>query len=699
MVLLVGQNQARLVLSCITVALWALVAPQVDGGSTARTWNEQNLAAIRLDVPHPPAHARNLFHVSVAMWDAWAAYDAVAVGYVHNEDAVAPDPDGDGVDAADIAAARAEAISFAAYRVLRFRYASSANSVTTAIALVTQFLTLGYNDLDTGTTGGSPAAVGNRVAAAVLAFAATDSSNEQNGYADPTYTPVNDPLPLRDPHLTLVTVHNPNRWQPLTFGDFAQTQNGLQADLVQVFQGSHWRDVRPFALSREAPADVYLDPGQPPQLGGASDAEFKDNINEVIRFSSWLDPDDATTMNLSPRVSGNHTLGTHSGTGHGDNPVTGQPYPDNVVKRADYGRVVAEFWADGPESETPPGHWNVLANEVTDHATTVFQIGGTGTAVDELEWDVKRYFAMNAAMHDAATAAWTCKRAYDYVRPITMVRYMGLTGQSSDAANTHAPITPHGLKLEAGLVEVITPESTAAGQRHAHLSAHVGRIAVFSWGGEPTAPPWYTGAQWILAQNWQPYQRDTFVTPAFAGYVSGHSCFSRAGAEVMTRFTGSPYFPGGLGQHTVNTGGLEFEFGPSQAVTLQWASYYDAADEAGISRLYGGIHVTPDDLPGRVMGSQVGVAAYELVKKYWDGSILNEPVGAEVIYDVAGGLVRVTWYQNRGLFYKVQSSPDLSVWTDKTGFVRAGTDAGIFAEPIPGADVLFYRVVRNSTGL
>ena len=59
---------------------------------------------------------------------------------------------------------------------------------------------------------------------------------------------------------------------------------------------------------------------------------------------------------------GNNTLGTNDGTGHAVNPVTGQPYAPQIVPQADFGRVLAEFWADGPHSETPPGHWNVIAN-------------------------------------------------------------------------------------------------------------------------------------------------------------------------------------------------------------------------------------------------------------------------------------------------------------------------------------------------
>ena len=53
--------------------------------SIARIWNETLLDAIRLDRPKPPVHARNLFHMSLAMWDAWAAYDDVAIGYVSTD--------------------------------------------------------------------------------------------------------------------------------------------------------------------------------------------------------------------------------------------------------------------------------------------------------------------------------------------------------------------------------------------------------------------------------------------------------------------------------------------------------------------------------------------------------------------------------------------------------------------------------------
>ena len=90
-----------------------------------------------------------------------------------------------------------------------------------------------------------------------------------------------------------------------------------------------------------------------------------------------------------------------------------------------------------------------------------------------------------------------------------------------------------------------------------------------------------------------------------------------ASAEVLTAITGSPYFPGGLGTWTVPAGSLEFEAGPSEDVELQWATYRDAADQAGISRLYGGIHVRADDFAGRRMGATIGETAWAAAQTYF----------------------------------------------------------------------------------
>ena len=163
----------------------------------------------------------------------------------------------------------------------------------------------------------------------------------------------------------------------------------------------------------------------------------------------------------------------------------------------------------------------------------------------------------------------------------------------------------------------------------------VGKVAIKSWNHEPNdTENDVSGVDWILAHNWVPFQNDNFVTPAFAAYVSGHSTFSRAAAEVMTLFTGDPYFPGGLGEKEFDTDFLEFEDGPSQTITLQWASYYDAADEAGISRLWGGIHIPADDFAGRVMGSSIGIDAYQFsVANLFEANLLLGDVNSDGVVD------------------------------------------------------------------
>jgi hypothetical protein len=111
------------------------------------------------------------------------------------------------------------------------------------------------------------------------------------------------------------------------------------------------------------------------------------------------------------------------------------------------------------------------------------------------------------------------------------------------------------------------------------------------------------------------------VTPAFPGFVSGHSTFSRAAAEVLTSLTGSPFFPGGFAEFKCPQNKyLVFEIGPTTDVRLQWATYYDAADQAGQSRIWGGIHIEPDDFQGRKLGSLVGIEATARARTYFDGT-------------------------------------------------------------------------------
>jgi hypothetical protein len=121
-------------------------------------------------------------------------------------------------------------------------------------------------------------------------------------------------------------------------------------------------------------------------------------------------------------------------------------------------------------------------------------------------------------------------------------------------------------------VEIVTPASAQPNGRHADLP--VGAIAIYAWAGQPDDPTNQVGGvHWIQAADWLPYQKKTFVTPAFPGYISGHSTFSRAAAEVLAAITGSPFFPGGIGTYMIKT--LAFEKGPTQPVELHWGTYFE----------------------------------------------------------------------------------------------------------------------------
>lgn len=566
------------------------------GRSVARLWDEALLGAIRRDVPAPTVHARNLFHLSAAMWDAWAAYDDAADGVFVTEKV---DPSGDGDDVED---GREAAISFAAYRVLLWRYSRAAGLEATFDELTGTMRDLCFDPAFVETEGDSPAALGNRIAAAVIAAGAGDGAHEDLRYADPDYQPVNEPLVVREGDVELV---DPDRWQPLALARIV-AQNGLPIPgSVQRFIGSHWGAVRSFAMP-PAVDGMPVDPGPPPRLADG-DGEYEQEALAVVRRSSELDAADGVVVDIGPGALGDNRLGTNDGDGHDVNPVTGEPYRADLVLRGDYTRALAQFWADGPSSETPPGHWNTIANDVVDSPGFERRIGGTGPIVDPLEYDVKLYLALNSAVHDAAVAAWGVKAHYDSVRPISMVRYLGSRNQ---------------LPLEPGLVEIVTADSSAPGQRHEHLAAHVGETAIRAWAGNPDDPASETsGVAWVLATEWVPFQLATFVSPAFAGYVSGHSTFSRAAAEVLAAITGTEYFPGGLFEWTVPAGTLLPERGPSTDVRLQAATYFDAADQAGVSRLYGGIHIVADDLAGRRLGSDCGTAAWVRAQEHFAGTV------------------------------------------------------------------------------
>jgi hypothetical protein len=186
-----------------------------------------------------------------------------------------------------------------------------------------------------------------------------------------------------------------------------------------------------------------------------------------------------------------------------------------------------------------------------------------------LDDDAKVLFALNAALLDASITAWDAKRQWNSVRPITAVRWL-----------------KKGQLIQA-------------------------------WGGP------YQGTKTIRGEEWLPYQRADFVTPSFPEYLSGHSTFSAAAAALLKAATGSDTF--GLSV-TIPAGSSSIEPGavPAAPVTLSWKSFDEAADQAGISREYGGIHFNDGDFEARQAGELAGQQAWSKAKTYFNGKAVSK---------------------------------------------------------------------------
>jgi hypothetical protein len=616
------------------------------------------LEAIRMDGLGPTIHARNLFHTSLAMYDAWAVYDKTASTYLlgktvsefscaFNKDFKIPE--------ADIDSMRNLAVAYAGYRVISHRFNQYGSKHRTMEAVDSVFISLGgvkgNNSVDY--MSGSPEAMGNYIAECVINFGLQDGSREEDQHENYKYDPIN---PVMRPNLPGNTnLQHPNRWQPLSVRKYVDERGGDKslADWVQilvlgrdVFLTPSWGDVVPFSLTEEdrkmvsrddVPCQIYMDPGAPPHIGvegdSLGDAAYKWNFLLNVLWSSHMDPADGVMIDISPQGIGstgklpdtfseykqfyNLMEGGSESKVHKVNPYTNKPYKKNIVPRGDYARVIAEYWVDAANTYTPPGHWVKNMQDVSDSPLFKRKWGGKGKVLDTLEWDVKAYLVLTGALHDAGVSAWGVKGYYDYVRPISAIRWMAENGQCSDEKlpRYHA----EGLPLMKGKIELVTKNDPLVGKDKEHLN----KVKLYCWRGPEYIQNPDTdmaGVGWILAENWWPYQRFSFATPPFAGYVSGHSTFSKAAAEVLTLVTGNPFFPGGLAEiKAPKNEFLEFEEGPSVDITLQWATYHDAADETCLSRIWGGIHPPVDDIPGRLMGLKVARKAYECANLYFNG--------------------------------------------------------------------------------
>ena len=350
---------------------------------------------------------------------------------------------------------------------------------------------LGYDASNTTLDTGTPAGVGNAAAAAVLDYRHHDGSNQLGDLHPGAYSDYTGYHAVNTP----TTIIDPNRWQPLLVSN---SQGGVA---TQVYTTPQWGLVTPFALT----SGSALRPGPPARY--PSD-DYTSQAVELVAISAAL---------------------------------------------TDVQKVTAEYFADGPSSEFPPGHWAIFAQFVSRR---------DGHTLDD---DVRMFFALGNALLDAGISAWDAKLFYDSERPATAIHFL-FAGQMIQA-----------------------------------------------WGGP------FQGTQTIRGEDWRPYQLSTVVTPPFPEFFSGHSVFSAAGAEVLKSFSGGDT----LGcSATIKKGTSIGEPGlvPTTDVTLTFPTFSDAANAAGMSRRYGGIHFAQGDLTGRSLGRVIGAAAWTKARTYFDGT-------------------------------------------------------------------------------
>jgi hypothetical protein len=470
-------------LALLGIALVAgLTAQPAAADSVVTVWDEAALQAIRDVKPGPTHVARHLAILHTAIYDAWAAYDAKAVGtrlggYLRRPVAERTDEN------------KKQAISFAAYRAAVDLFPLQAQ-VTSFRALM---VNLGYNPDDASIDRTTPTGIGNVAAAAVLKFRHADGANQLgdlNGgspYSDYTgYAPVN----------TADVINDPNRWQPLRVSD------GAGGFVIQKYSAPHWGFVTPFALT----SSTQFMPKVKPFLHGSSG--YVKQAKACIKESATL---------------------------------------------TDEKKMTAEYWADGPNSELPPGHWALIAQFVSHR---------DNYGIDQ---DVKVFFATMNGVLDAGIACWEAKRIYDYVRPITAIRYL-YTGKE-----------------------------------------------IRAWGGPGL------GTQTIDGKDWQPYgQPATVISPPFASFYSGHATFSMTAATILRKFTGSDKL-GLTVTNEIGSSTIEPGITPTKPVVFKFPTFTSAAKHAGISRIYSAIHFANENTIGQAIGKQVGDAVWEKYLRYVSG--------------------------------------------------------------------------------
>jgi hypothetical protein len=447
------------------------------------------------NAPRPTIGSRMMAIVTTAMYDAWAAYDARAVGTCLGGRLRRP-------PAERTLANKEKAIAHAVYQALLFLFPEDEGWIADKMRKK------GYDPEDRSTDVTMPQGVGNTAAAAVIAYRRHDGANQlgdevgSNGvpYSDYTYySPVNP----------IDKVVDPDRWQQIPFDD------GKGGKIYPGFLTPHWYRVKPFALAR---SDQFR-PGPPPKVGSA---QLRKELAEVIAFNGNL----------------------------------------TVEQKA-----IVEFMRDGPRSTGQSGHWLRFAQAVSRRDS------------NDLDRDVKLFFAVANVVFDAFIACWDVKRYYDSARPWLLVHYC------------------------------------YAGQK------------IRGWAGPGK------GYMMLPAEKWHPYSPSTFVTPPFPGYVSGHSTASGAGAKMLELFTGSDRF----GDVEKRTAGALTEAGfpcrimqmrdghPADPklscdVALPLPTFSATAEMAGISRVMGGYHIQADNIEGLKLGRRVAEYLWPTTQAYFNGT-------------------------------------------------------------------------------
>jgi hypothetical protein len=502
-----------------------------DSDNVILKWDEQLLSVIRAypGKTGPTITARAIGILHTATYDAWAYYDATAVDTRQNLRPPPPTPSPRQPATERTPENKSKAISFAAYKVLTDLFPPSQFPSVEATATSPGYSTpdvlmtgqppkyLGYSLTDTS----SPAQVGTAAADAVLAYRHGDNSNQSGGYANTTpYQPKN----------TWNSLPYPGHWQPLC----VLTPAGVQA----------WKLDNSMPLLPQPPADCPL----PPATGSnyVQQTPLTPQWGKVKGFA--LNP--ATQM--PPHLSDPGLPGPPmAADGSYDPTETDLALSDtsnlDAVKKAK-----AEYWADGPQSEFPPGHSMVFAQAISR------------MRAHTLDQDVKLFFMLGNAEMDASISAWKLKYDYDCVRVITAIR-----------------------------------------KRYEDQY-------ITSWLGPNK------GYGKVLGQNWLPYQALNVVTPPFPEYVSGHSTFTAAGRTILGGFEGSDKFNA---QVVIPAGSSRFEANtPATDITLTWKTLTAAADEAGWSRRWGGIHFKSGDEHGRLLGKVVAGDVWDKAQTYFNGT-------------------------------------------------------------------------------